>query len=330
MGAIVFWKLGFRPQTTKTVRYSGIKLNIQCFQSFWHHANPCRRCGLLQVGDRLLSINGIPTEDGTLEEANQLLRDAALTNKVTLEIEFDVAGLTHSPVSVSRVITPWFMISSAGFYSHQLACSSLLAKCDFIIAHVNHEVLQIVSDNCCSNNINRCRAPIKVSANSLLIYEGFLRVKLESNYYTPDTDGVNWWNGAAESFSLIAGGGGQSNYSSSLQGMAPSTCFEPHESGPATLIPYDFKPIHYCLISVLRKSHFQMLSEIGFCTHTQVNDSFPSFWMVKLMYGWDLEKGAVCCLDFQMIIPRETWTFWFCWTYFKGALWSFLVNKSYV
>uniref|UniRef100_A0A6Q2YVA6 PDZ domain-containing protein n=1 Tax=Esox lucius TaxID=8010 RepID=A0A6Q2YVA6_ESOLU len=49
------------------------------------------RCGLLQVGDRLLSINGIPTEDGTLEEANQLLRDAALTNKVSLEIEFDVA-----------------------------------------------------------------------------------------------------------------------------------------------------------------------------------------------------------------------------------------------
>uniref|UniRef100_A0A8C1RVS7 Glutamate receptor interacting protein 2b n=1 Tax=Cyprinus carpio TaxID=7962 RepID=A0A8C1RVS7_CYPCA len=49
------------------------------------------RCGLLQVGDRVLSINGIPTEDGTLEEANQLLRDAALANKVALEIEFDVA-----------------------------------------------------------------------------------------------------------------------------------------------------------------------------------------------------------------------------------------------
>ncbi|XP_060765749.1 glutamate receptor-interacting protein 2 [Neoarius graeffei] len=49
------------------------------------------KCGLLQVGDRLLSINGIPTEDGTMEEANQLLRDAALNNKVTLEIEFDVA-----------------------------------------------------------------------------------------------------------------------------------------------------------------------------------------------------------------------------------------------
>ncbi|XP_067270512.1 glutamate receptor-interacting protein 2a [Pseudorasbora parva] len=52
---------------------------------------PAERCGMLQVGDRLLSINGIPTEDGTLEEANQLLRDAALANKVTLEVEFDVA-----------------------------------------------------------------------------------------------------------------------------------------------------------------------------------------------------------------------------------------------
>lgn len=57
-----------------------------------HHGNSRCRCGLLQVGDRLLSINGIPTEDGTLEEANQLLRDAALTNKVSLDIEFDVAG----------------------------------------------------------------------------------------------------------------------------------------------------------------------------------------------------------------------------------------------
>ncbi|KAK2897503.1 glutamate receptor-interacting protein 2a isoform X1 [Channa argus] len=53
--------------------------------------SPAERCGLLQVGDRLLSINGIPTEDGTLEEAHQLLRDSALANKITLEIEFDVA-----------------------------------------------------------------------------------------------------------------------------------------------------------------------------------------------------------------------------------------------
>ncbi|XP_041859909.1 glutamate receptor-interacting protein 2a isoform X2 [Melanotaenia boesemani] len=53
--------------------------------------SPAERCGLLQVGDRVLSINGIPAEDGTLEEAHQLLRDSALANKVTVEIEFDVA-----------------------------------------------------------------------------------------------------------------------------------------------------------------------------------------------------------------------------------------------
>ncbi|XP_037121703.1 glutamate receptor-interacting protein 2-like isoform X3 [Syngnathus acus] len=53
--------------------------------------SPAERCGLIQVGDRLLTINGIPTEDGTLEEAHQLLRDSALANKVTVEIEFDVA-----------------------------------------------------------------------------------------------------------------------------------------------------------------------------------------------------------------------------------------------
>ncbi|XP_053536410.1 glutamate receptor-interacting protein 2a isoform X1 [Ictalurus punctatus] len=53
--------------------------------------SPAERCGVLQVGDRILSINGVPTDDGTLEEANQLLRDAALSNQVTLEVEFDVA-----------------------------------------------------------------------------------------------------------------------------------------------------------------------------------------------------------------------------------------------
>uniref|UniRef100_A0A8C9EG10 Glutamate receptor interacting protein 2 n=1 Tax=Phocoena sinus TaxID=42100 RepID=A0A8C9EG10_PHOSS len=42
--------------------------------------SPAERCGLLQVGDRILAIN-----------ANQLLRDAALAHKVLLEVEFDVA-----------------------------------------------------------------------------------------------------------------------------------------------------------------------------------------------------------------------------------------------
>ncbi|XP_078233027.1 glutamate receptor-interacting protein 1 isoform X10 [Pogona vitticeps] len=53
--------------------------------------SPAERCGILQIGDRVLAINGIPTEDSTFDEANQLLRDSSITSKVTLEIEFDVA-----------------------------------------------------------------------------------------------------------------------------------------------------------------------------------------------------------------------------------------------
>ncbi|XP_060695755.1 glutamate receptor-interacting protein 1 isoform X3 [Hemiscyllium ocellatum] len=53
--------------------------------------SPAERCGMLQVGDRILTINGILTEESTLEETNQLLRDCAGNSKVTLEIEFDVA-----------------------------------------------------------------------------------------------------------------------------------------------------------------------------------------------------------------------------------------------
>ncbi|XP_058229038.1 glutamate receptor-interacting protein 2 isoform X5 [Hemibagrus wyckioides] len=78
------------------------------------------KCGLLQVGDRLLSINGIPTEDGTMEEANQLLRDAALTNKVTLEIEFDVAesvvpssGTFHVKLPKKRGVELGIIISAS-------------------------------------------------------------------------------------------------------------------------------------------------------------------------------------------------------------------------
>nr|XP_014352752.1 PREDICTED: glutamate receptor-interacting protein 1 isoform X3 [Latimeria chalumnae] len=59
--------------------------------SFIEPDSPAERCGILQVGDRVLAVNGIPTEDSTLEEANQLLRDSSITSKVTIEIEFDVA-----------------------------------------------------------------------------------------------------------------------------------------------------------------------------------------------------------------------------------------------
>ncbi|XP_077132786.1 glutamate receptor-interacting protein 2 isoform X2 [Ranitomeya variabilis] len=82
--------------------------------------SPAERCGLLQVGDRLLSINGILTEDGTLEEANQLLRDAALSNKVVLEIEYDVAesvvpssGTFHVKLPKKRGVELGITISSS-------------------------------------------------------------------------------------------------------------------------------------------------------------------------------------------------------------------------
>ncbi|KAM8931117.1 glutamate receptor-interacting protein 2 [Pelodytes ibericus] len=82
--------------------------------------SPAERCGLLQVGDRLLSINGILTEDGTLEEANQLLRDAALSNKVVLDIEYDVAesvvpssGTFHVKLPKKRGVELGITISSS-------------------------------------------------------------------------------------------------------------------------------------------------------------------------------------------------------------------------
>ncbi|XP_032892683.1 glutamate receptor-interacting protein 2 [Amblyraja radiata] len=82
--------------------------------------SPAERCGLVQVGDRVLSINGMVTEDGTLEEANQLLRDAALASKVTLDIEFDVAesvipssGTFHVKLPKKRGVELGITISSA-------------------------------------------------------------------------------------------------------------------------------------------------------------------------------------------------------------------------
>ncbi|XP_045390687.1 glutamate receptor-interacting protein 2 [Lemur catta] len=82
--------------------------------------SPAERCGLLQVGDRVLAINGVVTEDGTMEEANQLLRDAALARKVVLEVEFDVAesvipssGTFHVKLPKRRGVELGITISSA-------------------------------------------------------------------------------------------------------------------------------------------------------------------------------------------------------------------------
>ncbi|XP_023668467.2 glutamate receptor-interacting protein 1-like isoform X3 [Paramormyrops kingsleyae] len=53
--------------------------------------SPAERSGILQIGDRVLAVNGVPTEDSSLEETNQMLRNSAVGSRVTLEIEFDVA-----------------------------------------------------------------------------------------------------------------------------------------------------------------------------------------------------------------------------------------------
>lgn len=72
------------------------------------------RCGILQIGDRILSINGVPTEDSTLEETNQLLRDSSITAQLTLEIEFDVAGV-HSTAQQTYTHTHTFSVLSLSF-----------------------------------------------------------------------------------------------------------------------------------------------------------------------------------------------------------------------
>uniref|UniRef100_A0A8C9W4G1 Glutamate receptor interacting protein 1 n=1 Tax=Scleropages formosus TaxID=113540 RepID=A0A8C9W4G1_SCLFO len=53
--------------------------------------SPAERSGILQIGDRVLAVNGVPTEDSSLEETNQMLRNSPVGSSVTLEIEFDVA-----------------------------------------------------------------------------------------------------------------------------------------------------------------------------------------------------------------------------------------------
>uniref|UniRef100_UPI00358F2052 glutamate receptor-interacting protein 1-like n=1 Tax=Myxine glutinosa TaxID=7769 RepID=UPI00358F2052 len=53
--------------------------------------SPADRCGMLQVGDRLLVINGISTCGLSVAEAARYLQEAALAGSAKLELEFDVA-----------------------------------------------------------------------------------------------------------------------------------------------------------------------------------------------------------------------------------------------
>ena len=48
------------------------------------------RCGILQPGDRIQSVNKNSLEGLSLEDARQIIKDAGVN--LNLEIEFDVAG----------------------------------------------------------------------------------------------------------------------------------------------------------------------------------------------------------------------------------------------
>ena len=53
--------------------------------------SPAEECGTIQIGDRILSINEVPLDDASIEEAMGMLAECARRGRVNLEIEFDVA-----------------------------------------------------------------------------------------------------------------------------------------------------------------------------------------------------------------------------------------------
>lgn len=57
------------------------------------------RCGVLQVGDRVLAINDWCTANGSVQEAAHRVRHS--NSPLTLTIEFDVIGWSLSAKSVA-------------------------------------------------------------------------------------------------------------------------------------------------------------------------------------------------------------------------------------
>lgn len=53
--------------------------------------SPADNSGIVQAGDRLVSINEVPLEETGTDEAMQMLAEAAARGRVTLEVEFDIA-----------------------------------------------------------------------------------------------------------------------------------------------------------------------------------------------------------------------------------------------
>ncbi|VDM47222.1 unnamed protein product [Toxocara canis] len=71
------------------------------FISYIEKGSPAERCGVLQVGDRVLTINDWYTANGTIEEANRLMRHSS--SPLTLTVEFDVIESLLPPNGILNV-----------------------------------------------------------------------------------------------------------------------------------------------------------------------------------------------------------------------------------
>uniref|UniRef100_A0A915BP83 PDZ domain-containing protein n=1 Tax=Parascaris univalens TaxID=6257 RepID=A0A915BP83_PARUN len=71
------------------------------FISYIEKGSPAERCGVLQVGDRVLTINDWYTANGTIDEANRLMRHSS--SPLTLTVEFDVIESLLPPNGILNV-----------------------------------------------------------------------------------------------------------------------------------------------------------------------------------------------------------------------------------
>ncbi|VDK51845.1 unnamed protein product [Anisakis simplex] len=71
------------------------------FISYIEKGSSAERCGVLQVGDRVLTINEWYTANGTVEEANHIMRHSS--SPLTLTVEFDVIESLLPPNGILNV-----------------------------------------------------------------------------------------------------------------------------------------------------------------------------------------------------------------------------------
>ncbi|XP_076804617.1 glutamate receptor-interacting protein 2-like isoform X2 [Clavelina lepadiformis] len=122
----------------------GIQLQGSVFATEILHGNPtigfiepdraADRCGLVQAGDRITSVNGYSCEEYSADEVNQLLNDAYYSGQVVLQIEFDVAesvvpssGTFHQKLPKRRGVDLGIVVSapSGRYHGHALMISEV-------------------------------------------------------------------------------------------------------------------------------------------------------------------------------------------------------------